>query len=360
MSTLDPYEAIRQACLVETDTESEPFEDFIETETPHTVASPTLLLDSTPPACHVEELEDSNTSGARSTSSDSTTPMSPDHPLTCTLPTPTPTRASFHHRTARMTVWAQPVMSPGHSARVTEGMDLSDSAFRKRYRSSYETPSSSSSLAFLVRKRYQDDEGHGLDDEGHGFDEKVRSVESDVLGLEGDEEAVPEGQQRAALVVETADGSTYIDVPAYPLPTPPAQTPPSPEWSSSSLPVSPTPSAVPSPISSPMISLTIPSPIASPMATPTATILVDEAQLIEIGAQLELYEGILQDHTQRLDVMPPTLFMDIDRDVRELYTRALWRPVLALEAWAGHVDTRMADMSWAGYDDHRLIHDMLV
>ncbi|GKE02412.1 hypothetical protein Tco_1390395 [Tanacetum coccineum] len=54
--------------------------------------------------------------------------------------------------------------------------------------------------------------------------------------------------------------------------------------------------------------------------------------------------------------MPPTLFMGIDRDVRELYTR----PVLAMEAWAGHVDTRMEDMSQTGYDDHRLIHDMLV
>nr|GFB49942.1 hypothetical protein [Tanacetum cinerariifolium] len=40
--------------------------------------------------------------------------------------------------------------------------------------------------------------------------------------------------------------------------------------------------------------------------------------------------------------------------------RALWRPVLALEAWAGHVDTRMADMSRAGYDDHKLVYDMLL
>ncbi|GJV38804.1 hypothetical protein Tco_1417244 [Tanacetum coccineum] len=36
------------------------------------------------------------------------------------------------------------------------------------------------------------------------------------------------------------------------------------------------------------------------------------------------------------------------------------RPMLALEAWAGYVDTQMADMSRARYDDHRLIHDMLV
>ncbi|GJS57680.1 hypothetical protein Tco_0652464 [Tanacetum coccineum] len=81
-----------------------------------------------------------------------------------------------------------------------------------------------------------------------------------------------------------------------------------------------------------MISLTVPSPIALPVATPAATILVDEDQFIEIGEQIELYRGILQDPTHRLDAMPPTLFVDIDRDVRELYTRSGVRPVLALEA----------------------------
>ncbi|GKB36735.1 hypothetical protein Tco_0881677 [Tanacetum coccineum] len=111
-----------------------------------------------------------------------------------------------------------------------------------------------------------------------------------------------------------------------------------------------------------MISLTVPSPVA----TLTATIPVDEDQFIEVGAQLELYRSILQDHTQRLDAMPPTLFVEIDRDMMELYTRsgvvrdeifsqryrlksleqeqertvmtfgALWRPMLALETWAGH------------------------
>ncbi|GJU78223.1 hypothetical protein Tco_1275293 [Tanacetum coccineum] len=401
----DPYEAIRQSCLVETDTECEPSEDPIDTETPespHAVASPTPLPDSTSPACHTKESEDSDTSGARSTSSDSTAPLSPDHPLTRTSPTPTPTHASFHCRTARMTVHAQPVMSPSHSARVAVVMALSDSALRKRYRSSYETSSSSLSSAIPVWKRYRgtselildtdseedeigeedtdedeghglDDEGHGLDDEGHGLDDEGHklddeghglddegcSVESDGLSLEGEEEeAVPEGQQRAVLVagatasaplglgyealrrqelaveddqvystfeigqgsrsvpeperpervsalrqptlttwIDPEDGIAYIDIPAYPPPAPPTQTPPSPEWSSGLLPVSPAPSAVPSPISSPMISLTVSSPIASPVATPTATILVDEDQFIEIGAQLELFRGILQDHT---------------------------------------------------------------
>nr|GEY89606.1 hypothetical protein [Tanacetum cinerariifolium] len=126
-------------------------------------------------------------------------------------------------------------------------------------------------------------------------------------------------------------------------------------------------------------------------AVPTvpATIAIDEDRLIEVGAQLEPHGSILYDHTQRLDALPPTLVTDIDRDVRELYTRsgavrdeifsqryrfnslkreqkratvtfeALWRPVLALEAWAGHVDTRLTHMSRAKYDDHILIHDML-
>ncbi|GKE28583.1 hypothetical protein Tco_1443967, partial [Tanacetum coccineum] len=376
---VDPCEAIRQAYLVETDTESEPFEEPIETETPespHTLASPTSLPYSIPPAWHAGDSEDSNTSGARSTSSDSTAPLSPDHPLTRTSPTYTPTRSSFHRRTVRMTVCAQPVMSPGHSARVTEAMALSDLAFRKRYRSSYETPSSSSSLAFPVRKRYRgtselildidseedvigeedtdEDEGHGLDEEGHGLDDEGHSVESDGLGLgygalrrrelavEEDHVYItfevgqgsgsvpePERPERVSALrqptlttwIDPEDGITYIDVPAYPPPAPPAQTPPSPEWSSGSLPVSPAPSAVTSPISSPMISLTILSPIASPVTTPTATIPVDEDQLIDIGVQFELYGSILQDHTQRLNAMQHTLFADIEWDVRELYTR---------------------------------------
>ncbi|GJZ04727.1 hypothetical protein Tco_0538002 [Tanacetum coccineum] len=151
----------------------------------------------------------------------------------------------------------------------------------------------------------------------------------------------------------------YIDVPTYPPPAPPVQTPPLPYWTPSSLPISLSHFDVPLPVSSPLISLTFP----SPMATPTATIPVNKDQFIEVGAQLELYWSILQDHTHRLDAMPPTLFVEIDRDEQEravMTFGALWRPMLALEAWVGHVDTWMASMLWAGYDDHRLVHDLLV
>ncbi|GKE99675.1 hypothetical protein Tco_0023026, partial [Tanacetum coccineum] len=111
--------------------------------------------------------------------------------------------------------------------------------------------------------------------------------------------------------IDPHDGIAYINIPAYPPPAPPTQTPPSPEWSSGSLPVSPTPSAIPSPISSPMISLTIPSPIASLVATPTATIPVDEDQFIDIGAQS----------------------LELEQERTAVTFGALWRPVLALEAW---------------------------
>ncbi|GJR96358.1 hypothetical protein Tco_0268532 [Tanacetum coccineum] len=79
-------------------------------------------------------------------------------------------------------------------------------------------------------------------------------------------------------------------------------------------------------------------------------------------------EGWIYDHTQRLDALPPTLFEGYDRYLKELYTRsravkdevfsmryrlrsleqeheratvtfdAIWRLVLALEAWAGQTD----------------------
>ncbi|GKC78223.1 hypothetical protein Tco_1128997, partial [Tanacetum coccineum] len=181
------------------------------------LASPTLLPDSTPPACHVEESEDSDMSGARSTSSDSTAPLSPDHPLTHVSPTPTATRASFHRRTARITVRAQPVMSLGHSARVTEAMALSDLAFRNSEEDEIEEEDADEdggdeSSDAEDEGHELDDEGHELDDVGHGLgsedrglDDEGRSVETNRLSLEEDEdEVVPEGQQWAVPVVETA------------------------------------------------------------------------------------------------------------------------------------------------------------
>ncbi|GKD02572.1 hypothetical protein Tco_1177546, partial [Tanacetum coccineum] len=91
----DPYEAIRQAYLVEIETP----------ESPHTVASPTPLPDSIPPTRYDEDSVDSDMSGARSTPLDST--------------------AHFHQIT-RLPI-------------IAEVAAMSDLGFHKRFRSSYES-----------------------------------------------------------------------------------------------------------------------------------------------------------------------------------------------------------------------------
>ncbi|GJU27119.1 hypothetical protein Tco_1165740 [Tanacetum coccineum] len=198
-------------------------------------------------------------------------------------------------------------------------------------------------LTARVKSPSMDDESHGKDDESRGIDYEGHSVESDILGLEEGEEAVPGGQQQTAPVfrmnmsaalglgqptlttwIDPEDDMVYIDIPTYPPPAAPVQTPPSPDWTSGLLPTSPSHSDVPSPISSPLISLTIPSPVA----TPTATIPVNVDQFLEERTTMTF--------------------------------EALWRPVQALKAWARRVDTRMANMLQAGYDDHRLVHNLLV
>ncbi|GKB27996.1 hypothetical protein Tco_0867397 [Tanacetum coccineum] len=134
----DPYVAIRQAHVISADTESEPEEAPSETEELQLLGSRVPLVS--------EEFEAFEPLGARtvsphpSASPDSTTPVSPDHPLSQT----SPTRAFYYRGTARMAVRTQLAMSPGYSARLTEAIGMSPSSFRKRYRPSYETSSSSS------------------------------------------------------------------------------------------------------------------------------------------------------------------------------------------------------------------------
>ncbi|GJY68997.1 hypothetical protein Tco_0471979, partial [Tanacetum coccineum] len=349
----DPYKAIRNAYLVGTDTESEPSED-LETKSPkspHTVASPTLLPDSTPPACHVEESEDSDTSSARSTSSDSIAPLSPDHPLTHAIPV-------LVLSISRTALWKRYRGTPEPILDTDSGEDADEDG-------GYE------SLDEDGEGHDLDVEGHELEDESHGLDDEGHRVESDRLGLE--EEVAPEGQQWAASVVETAtseplrlrygalrrrglaveedqihstfevgqgsgsipeperpkrvstrrqltlttwmdpeDGRTYIDIPTYPPPTPHVQTPPSPEWSSGSL-------------------------------------LISQHLLSSGAVRDEIF-------SQRYRLRS----LEHEQERTTMTFGALWRPVLALEAWAGCVDTRMESMSWAGDDDHRLVHDLLV
>ncbi|GKD33712.1 hypothetical protein Tco_1249221 [Tanacetum coccineum] len=226
--------------------------------------------------------------------SDFTAPLSPDHLLSQASPTATPTRVSFHRKTTRIVVHTQPTLSPGRSIRIAKAAALSPSSFH-----------------LDVKRDSSEGEHHGLESEGHG-------LEDEGPGSEDEEEAEPEGQQQAISVVDTTvneplglgyralrrqhegaerisafrqptlvtwvdpeDDKVYTDILTYIPLAAPIQTPPSPEWSSGSLPVSPS-------------SLVVPSPIASLVTTPATTISVDEDQFLE----------------------------GYGRDLRELYTRS--------------------------------------
>ncbi|GKA11807.1 hypothetical protein Tco_0691353 [Tanacetum coccineum] len=414
----DPCEAIRQAYLDRTNTESKPFEDPNDTRTPE---SPLVIA---PPI-----------------------PLSES-----TLPVLVP----ILHKTARMAVRVPHAMSLGLSTSMAEVAAMSEFALCKRFQTSYESSPCVSPLDLPSRKRYRgtseivedseedddeedeeeiyesmdsysvsedtedegptakdedpavededltarvegpgmDDEGYGLDYESHGRDDEIHgiddgghSIESDRLGLEEEEEAVPRGQQQTALVVGTTvsaplvlgygalrrrelaleegdvyttfevgqgfgsapeserpervstfrrptlttwtdleDGMIYIDIPDYPPPAPPVQTPPSPESSSQ-----------------------------------------------DAG-------GLIRDHAVQLEGLSHALFQRYDRDMGELFTRsravkeeifyqryrfrslkykqesvavtfgAIWRPLLAFEAWAGQTDAQRAAL-WHAIND---------
>ncbi|GJR28599.1 hypothetical protein Tco_1104831 [Tanacetum coccineum] len=166
----DPYMLVRQAYTpIATNIESEPLEDLIETKETQplspkaaplspdcTLASPNYTLDTSYSDEDSKPMEVSETRTA--SPSGSTLPLSPDHLLAYTSHTSTPSRAFYYHSTVRMAMRTQPTLSPGISAKVIEAMALSPPSFHKRYRSSYETPSSSASPAssptLPIRKRY--------------------------------------------------------------------------------------------------------------------------------------------------------------------------------------------------------------
>ncbi|GKE55507.1 hypothetical protein Tco_1494692 [Tanacetum coccineum] len=181
---------------------------------------------------------------------------------------------------------------------------------------------------------------------------------------------------------DSEDGMIYIDILDYPPPAPPIQTPPSPEWTSGSLLISPSHSDDSSPISSPVVPLTVPSPIATPAIAET------EGFLSELGAQVEMQGVLISDHAVQLEELSPAQFERYDRDIGELFTRsevireeilsqryqfrsleyeqervavtfkAIWRPVLVLKAWVGQTDDQKAALWHAISDVQRQNQDL--
>ncbi|GJY66450.1 hypothetical protein Tco_0468688 [Tanacetum coccineum] len=316
----DPYMAVRMVYLTTIkDSESEPFKDSRETEIPQPLpiaSSPVPPLDdpyliplaarTVPPSSDRtptssdstpvspltdEEFEAFEPTDTRITSShstalsDTTTPLSLDHPLT--QKSPTPTRVSYSHSIARMAIRTQPTLSLGMSDRIAEAAALSPSSFYKSL---------------------------DLDIEGEGSEEEGPSSE--------EEEVTPKGHQQAVLVVDTATheplGLGYGALRHFP-------------------------TRVALPVDS--------SPVASP------AMVEAESFLAELRAHVELQGGLIHDHTQRLDALPPLLLRSLEQEQERVAVNfgASLRPILALESWARHVNAQRAEMWQARYDDHSIL-----
>ncbi|GKD86896.1 hypothetical protein Tco_1358050, partial [Tanacetum coccineum] len=203
-------------------------------------------------------------------------------------------------------------------------------------RSSYESSPSSSPLDLPTRKRYRGTFELVEDDE-----DMEESSDSDSVSEDAEDEGPTiEDEDLTARDVGLAarDEGPGMGVKSLGLGGD-EDTLPSPEWSSGSLPISPTPSIVPSPISSPMIPLTISSPIASPATAET------EGFLTELGAQVQMQGGLIRDHTRyRLSSL------EHEQERVAVTFGAIWRPVLALESWAGQTDAQRATL-WHAISD---------
>ncbi|GJZ98098.1 hypothetical protein Tco_0670551 [Tanacetum coccineum] len=217
-----------------------------------------------------------------------TLPSSQHPPLTQTSPNPIPLRASYYRSTTQMAVHTQPTLSPGLSDRLTEAMALSPSLFRKRYISSYDTPSSSSSSSsptLISRKRYREDQQH----------QAVQAediAEDESLGL-GYRVARRRALELArGLVTSTyedlEDGKVYMD---HECDMPPAHSP----------------------------MQTLPSPVQIPSSPGSGAIRE------EIHSQCFRLRSLERAHEQAT-----------------ITFGALWRLVLALETWVGHSDAQRA------------------
>nr|GFA18595.1 hypothetical protein [Tanacetum cinerariifolium] len=291
----DPYKAIRQVYLVETDTESEPFEDPVATEipeSPHTVRSPTLLPDSTP--------------------------------LTRQLRSK---RILTRPVTARMAVRVPLAMSHGLSANIAErSWGTSELVEDDEKEDDEEEDEEEDEDEKVDESSDSDSESEDAKDEGSAAGDEGLAAKGEGPGQGYGSIPEPERPKRVSALrqptittwIDPKDGRVYIDVPTYLPPAPPIQTPLSPEWLS-----------------------------ASPAMAEA------EGFLTDLGAQVEMQEGLINDYTIRLGELSPALFEKYDRDIGELFTRAFWRPLLALESLAGQTDAERAAL-WHAISDTQI------
>ncbi|GKB27968.1 hypothetical protein Tco_0867369 [Tanacetum coccineum] len=323
----DPYEAIRQAYLDGTNTEFEPFEDPIDTETPETARMAVRIP-------HAMSSGLSSDMAEVAAMSESSVPRGVGFSLKSGLPI-----CVYHQTFLRGSVsWPRVLLAEEEDflLRLMKGLGLEEEEEEvvpggQQQASSVVGTTRSVPLGLwygaLRRHELALEEGdvYSTFEVGQG---SGPAQESEIL-----ERVSAFRQPTLTTWTDPKNGMIYIDIPDYP---PHVQTPPSPEWTSGLLLISPSHSDIPSPISSPMIPLTVPSPVATHATAET------KGFLTELGAQVEMQEGLISDHAVRLKELSPALFEKYDRDIGELFTRAIWRPVLALEAWASQTDAQRA------------------
>ncbi|GKA97771.1 hypothetical protein Tco_0825665, partial [Tanacetum coccineum] len=333
--------------------------------------------DYTPDTPHSDEESEPIEASETKTASplDSTSPLSPNHTLTQTSPTPTPSRAFYYCSIAHM-AYETPSLSASPTSSLTH-------LIWKRYRGSSES---------ILDAEIEDDEL-----EAEGASSGSEESKDEGPGSKGEEDASEEEQQQAVKVEDTTadkplglgyraarrcalelakdpvpstfevgqrsrsvpnqqrademprlptrptwvdreDGTVYIDIEFDAPPVrAPIQTPTSPEWSFGSLLVYPA-------------SLTIPSPVASPLTTPATTLTVYEDEFIEVGAQFEL-QGAYFKTTPNVYTHCHLHFLRVWVGILQSYMI-----VLALEAWAGWTDAQRAALCQARYEYQREIH----
>nr|GEZ38904.1 hypothetical protein [Tanacetum cinerariifolium] len=211
---------------------------------------------------------------------------------------------------------AQLAMSPGLSASVTKVMALSDSVFRKRYRSFYETPSPYTPLP--VRKRYRGTSELILDtnSEGDELGDKDTNEDGDDKSLDLDDKREERTAMtfralwRPVLALEAWAG--HVDTQMTARVTMRAQLAMSPGLSAS---------------------------VTEAMALSDLVFRKSEGD--ELGDKDTDEDGD-DKSLDSDDKRERYRFRSLEREQERtaMTFRALWRPVLALEAWAGHVDTR--------------------
>ncbi|GJT52787.1 hypothetical protein Tco_0978944 [Tanacetum coccineum] len=385
---------LESAYLDGTDTKSEPFEDPTDTETPESplaIAPPIPLSESTPPVL-VPILRRTARMAVR-------IPHAMSSGLSASMAEVAAMSEYALRKRFRSSCESSPSVSPPDlllrkryrgTSELVEDSEEDDDEEDEEIEESMDSDSVSEDtedegptvgdedpaaedegLTTQVKNPGMDDKGYSLDDEGHGrddkscgIDEEGHSVESNRLGLEEEEETVPGGQQQAAPVVGTTvsaplglgyralrrreleleESNVYSTFEV--------------EQGSGSAPVSERPERV------------------SAFRQPTLTTWTDpEDDMIYIDIPNYLPSAppvqtppLPDDHAVRLEELSPALFERYDKDIGELFARsgvvreeifsqrywfrsleygqervavtfrAISRPVLSFEAWAGQTD----------------------